>query len=107
MIGLSLKTTGIGAYLDVQAFTGAMYIASFISSMSPLFFLPKHSILMMSTVWLLRSWKLQQLELLGLDDKQQAGAVQASGTAVEDPVPTRRSGRLRAYLRGMTVIKRV
>jgi hypothetical protein len=61
---------------------------------------------MMSTVWLLRSWKLQQLELLGLDDKQRAGAVQVSGAAVADPAPTR-SGRLRAYLRGMTVIKRV
>jgi hypothetical protein len=47
------------------------------------------------------------LELLGLDDKQRAGAVQVPGAAVEDPAPTRRSGRLRAYLRGMTMIKRV
>jgi hypothetical protein len=62
---------------------------------------------MMSSVWLLRSWKLQQLELLGLDGKQRAEAVQVSDAAVEDPAATRRSGRLRAYLRGMTVIKRV
>lgn len=61
----------------------------------------------MSPVWLLRSWKLQQLELLGLDGKQRAEADQVPGTAVEDSAATRHSGRLRAYLRGMTVIKRV
>jgi MFS family permease len=77
VIALSLRTSGIGAYLDVQVFTGTMYIASFLS------------------LWLLRSWKLQQLELLGLDGKQETAAT------------TREFGRLRAYLYGMTVIKRV
>ena len=35
VIALSLKTSGIGAYLHVQAFTGSMYIASFISREAP------------------------------------------------------------------------
>jgi hypothetical protein len=35
VIALSLKTSGIGAYLDVQVFTGSMYIASFVSSKAP------------------------------------------------------------------------
>ncbi|KAL2158577.1 hypothetical protein VTH06DRAFT_4344 [Thermothelomyces fergusii] len=50
VIGLSLKTSGMDAYLNVQVFTGSMFIASFIS------------------LWLLRSWKLQKLALLGLDN---------------------------------------
>ncbi|KAK4143285.1 putative transporter MCH2 [Dichotomopilus funicola] len=61
-VGLSLKTSGINAYLNVQAFTGTMYIASFTS------------------LWLLRSWKVHQLKLLGLDEKQKMGEVQAAGT---------------------------
>ncbi|KAK4154025.1 major facilitator superfamily domain-containing protein [Chaetomidium leptoderma] len=89
VIALSLRTSGITAYLDVQAFTGAMYIASFFS------------------IWLLRSWKLQQLELLGLDGKQQTEGNQVSGVIEERPATTRSSGRLRAYMHGMTVIKRV
>ncbi|KAL2128036.1 hypothetical protein VTI74DRAFT_9824 [Chaetomium olivicolor] len=89
VIGLSLRTSGIHAYLNVQAFTGSMYIAGFVS------------------IWLLRSWKLQQLELLGLDDKQQTEGTQDS-SAGEDATPaTQRTGRLRSYLRGMTAIKRV
>jgi hypothetical protein len=35
VIALSLRTSGIGAYLDVQVFTGTMYIASFLSCMTP------------------------------------------------------------------------
>lgn len=34
VIGLSLRTAGIHPYLNVQGFTGAMYIASFISRMA-------------------------------------------------------------------------
>ncbi|KAH6845181.1 major facilitator superfamily domain-containing protein [Chaetomium sp. MPI-CAGE-AT-0009] len=87
VIGLSLKTSGIGAYLDVQVFTGVMYIASF------------------AFVWSLRSWKLQQLELLGPDEKQQTDGSQVPGASEGSSEP-RHSG-LRAYVHGMTVVKRV
>ncbi|GAB1311157.1 Major facilitator superfamily domain-containing protein [Madurella fahalii] len=59
VIGLSLRTSGINGYFNVQLFTGTMYIASFLS------------------LWILRSWKLQQLELLGLGDGQRPGLVRS------------------------------
>ncbi|KAK4128256.1 MFS general substrate transporter [Parathielavia appendiculata] len=88
VIALRLKTSGAGAYLNVQAFTGTMYIAAFMS------------------LWLLRSWKLQQLELLGLDDKT---ITEDNNVCGAGPIPaaTRPSGRLRAYLHGMAVIRKV
>ncbi|KAL2144992.1 hypothetical protein VTI28DRAFT_8221 [Corynascus sepedonium] len=88
VIGLSLKTSGVGAYLNVQIFTGSMYTAAFVS------------------LWLLRSWKLQQLALLGLDDKQQTDSNQVTGTAgKESSLPQK--FRLGTYLRGAFVIQRV
>ncbi|KAH6649955.1 major facilitator superfamily domain-containing protein [Chaetomium tenue] len=87
VIALSLKTSGVSAYLDVQVFTGTMYIASFVS------------------LWLLRGWKLQQLELLGPDEKQQTNTNQPASGSQEQREP-RHSG-LRAYIHGMTVIKKV
>ncbi|AEO65814.1 uncharacterized protein THITE_2113289 [Thermothielavioides terrestris NRRL 8126] len=78
VIGLSLRTSGANPYLNVQAFTGTMYIASFLC------------------LWVLRSWKLQQLELLGLDGNPQSDAARSG-----------HPGRLRSYVRGMAVIKRV
>ncbi|KAK3906835.1 major facilitator superfamily domain-containing protein [Staphylotrichum tortipilum] len=86
VIGLSLRTSGIHAYLNVQAFTGTMYIVSFLF------------------LWLLRSWKLHQLELLGLDDEKKVVGTKGD---VETPAVTRPSGGFHAYLHGMTVIKRV
>lgn len=59
----------------------------------------------MSTVWLLRGWKLQQLELLGPDEKQQANTNLPDNGNQEQREP-RHSG-LRAYVNGMTVIKKV
>ncbi|EFX05883.1 major facilitator superfamily transporter [Grosmannia clavigera kw1407] len=44
VIGLSLRTAGVGAYLHVQLFTGLCYIAAFLS------------------MWLLRAWKLHQMD---------------------------------------------
>jgi hypothetical protein len=61
---------------------------------------------MYHTVWTLRSRKLQQLELLGLDNKQQMAEPQLSGTVEEVPTPKPES-RLRAYLHGMIAVKRV
>jgi hypothetical protein len=61
---------------------------------------------MISLVWLLRSWKLQQLELLELDGKQEIEGNQVSGTG-ECKAATQQPGRLHTYLYGMIVIKRV
>ncbi|KAK4110570.1 MFS general substrate transporter [Canariomyces notabilis] len=74
VIALSLRSTGVAGYINVQVFTGTMYIASFLS------------------LWLLRSWKLQQLELLGLNDQQ---------------IADYRPGSVRSYLRGMLTVRRV
>jgi hypothetical protein len=58
-------------------------------------------------VWLLRSWKLQQLELLGLDEKREAQQTLSPSMPKEISVAPRRPGQFFAYLRGMTVIKKV
>ncbi|KAL2171904.1 hypothetical protein VTG60DRAFT_1291 [Thermothelomyces hinnuleus] len=76
------------AYLNVQVFTGSMYTASFIS------------------LWLLRSWKLQQLALLGLDNDQKGETKQVTSTAGGGLDSPQTSG-VQAYLRGMVVVKRV
>ena len=64
------------------------------------------SLLTISPVWLLRSRKLQQLELLGPDEKQQTNTNQAAGGDKERPIEPRHSG-LREYVRGMTAIRKV
>ncbi|KAL2018951.1 hypothetical protein VTK56DRAFT_10245 [Thermocarpiscus australiensis] len=89
VIGLSLRTSGISGYLNVQIFTGTMYMASFLS------------------LWLLRSWKLQQLELLGLDEKQQTAGNPGTSAVEQVPTTARESRLLQSYLRGMFAIKRV
>ncbi|KAK4101754.1 MFS general substrate transporter [Parathielavia hyrcaniae] len=88
VIALRLKTSGVGAYLHVQAFTGTMYMAAFMS------------------IWLLRSWKLQQLEVLGLDEKRMREDNNGCGAA-QSAAATRPDGRLRAYLHGMLLIRKV
>lgn len=98
VIGLSLRTPGISGYLNVQAFTGTMFLVGFLSCMSCVSYethrlLP--GLLTFCAVWLLRSWKLQQLDLLGLDDKQEVADAQ------------RRSGLVYSCLREMITIKRV
>ena len=58
-------------------------------------------------VWLLRSWKLQQLELLGLDEKGETAQHQGSSAVEQAPAAPRRLGRLLAYVDSMAVVKRV
>jgi len=58
-------------------------------------------------IWLLRSWKLQQLELLGLDEKGETAQHQGSSAVEQAAAAPRRLGRLRAYVHGMAVVKRV
>ncbi|KAK4242316.1 major facilitator superfamily domain-containing protein [Achaetomium macrosporum] len=89
VIGLSLKTRGSHPYLNVQAFAGTMYIVSFLS------------------LWVLRSWKLHQLELLGLDATEEAGQAQLSRTSKEGAAPMRQSSPLGFYLRSMVMVRRV
>ncbi|EFQ34648.1 major facilitator superfamily transporter [Colletotrichum graminicola] len=52
-IGLTIKTSSIDAYLNVQVFTGFMYIAAFLS------------------IWFLRVWKIRQLEKIALSGEQE------------------------------------
>ncbi len=59
-----------------------------------------------TTVWLLRSWKLQQLELLGLDEKGETQGPRDTNT-LEALAAPRRSGQVLAYLQAMTVVKKV
>lgn len=76
-IGLTLRKNGVDGYIDVQVFTGVMYLAGFISSML-LFCSPPLEFLTWKipesnkdcTVWTLRSWKLREMELLGLNKEQ-------------------------------------
>ncbi len=58
-------------------------------------------------VWLLRSWKLQQLELLGLDEKGETAQHQGSSAVEQPPVAPRRLGGLLAYVGSMAVVKKV
>ncbi|KAK0729417.1 major facilitator superfamily domain-containing protein [Apiosordaria backusii] len=93
VIGLMLRTSGVDGYLNVQVFTGVMYIASFVS------------------IWLLRSWKLQQMELLGtMDDPLAVGATTSDGGSKmhgkREGTPTEH-GWLSSYVKNMFVFKRV
>lgn len=68
VIGLSLREPGINGYIDVQLFTAIMFLVAFISST----YLDRVSQTLrqreadMATVWVLRSWKLLEMDLLAL-----------------------------------------
>ncbi|TQN69968.1 putative transporter MCH2, partial [Colletotrichum shisoi] len=51
-IALTIKTSGVDAYLNVQLLTGVMYIAAFMS------------------IWFLRVWKIRELETIALSEEQ-------------------------------------
>lgn len=98
VIGLSLKqeTTGATVYLDVQVFTGFMFFASFLS------------------MWLLRSWKLRQMESLGLDEKEQEAVVHNAAAVHpseerkhESTSTTRQQNVVVSYITNMFVMKRL
>lgn len=71
VIGLSLKKSGPRAYLDVQVFTGFMYMGAFAFGMfemsfaycldGPISTLCEQANLFESG-WALRAWKVQELE---------------------------------------------
>ncbi|KAL2257905.1 hypothetical protein VTK26DRAFT_8989 [Humicola hyalothermophila] len=83
VIGLSLRTSGIDGYLNVQAFTGTMFIVSFMS------------------LWLLRSRRLQKLDLMGLEKESRPPGLTAEASASK---PT---SSLRSYFHGMVAVKKV
>lgn len=94
VIALSLRTSGVDGYINVQLLAGSMYIASFIS------------------IWMLRSWKLQQLEALDVTEAQTgtqtANAVKSlSGRSKRDISIRRSPGLFRAYIAGMLTVRRV
>ncbi|KAL1883844.1 hypothetical protein VTK73DRAFT_7632 [Phialemonium thermophilum] len=70
VIGLSLRTNGHNGYIDVQLFTAFMFFGSFVS------------------IWLLRSWKLHEMDMLGLTKQQRELEVRDN-----DAVPMPPSGR--------------
>ncbi|KAK1778839.1 MFS general substrate transporter [Copromyces sp. CBS 386.78] len=98
VIALSLKREMIGAgvYLNVQIFTGFMFFASFLS------------------MWLLRSWKIRQMESLGLDEKEQEAAIHNAAAIHPSEERKRESASVRgkqnivvSYLTNMFVMKRL
>ncbi|KAK0618599.1 major facilitator superfamily domain-containing protein [Bombardia bombarda] len=96
VIALQLKTTGINGYIDVQIFAGVLFFVSFCS------------------LWLLRSWKVQQLDALGLTNEEQEAATQnadatnsLSASHQKRSASTQGPGLVRAYVAGMLAMKRV
>ncbi|KAI1764050.1 MFS general substrate transporter [Hypoxylon sp. FL1150] len=97
VIGLSLRRSGPGGYLDVQLFTAFMYIGAFIFG------------------WLLRAWKVWELKQVQLDKEQRELAIRDEGVLTAAlshqshanggaPPPTQ---RWTSFLKGLYVIERV
>ncbi|KAK4188347.1 major facilitator superfamily domain-containing protein [Podospora australis] len=91
VIGLTLRTSGVNGYINVQIFTGIMYITSFLF------------------IWLLRSWKIQQLEVLAESTQDSIMRVSASQGMRGGPTlfKAERSARRLTYFTNMFVIARV
>ncbi|KAL2879086.1 hypothetical protein SGCOL_005506 [Colletotrichum sp. CLE4] len=90
-IALTIKGSGLNAYLPVQLFTGFMYIAAFIS------------------IWFLRVWKIRELETLALSEEQQDDALR-NNDAVSLTTSRRtgpKPGMMKSLLKGMLTIQRV
>ncbi|KAK3330252.1 major facilitator superfamily domain-containing protein [Apodospora peruviana] len=96
-IGLELRAPGVDGYIDVQIFTAILFLASFLS------------------IWLLRSWKIRQLDVLGLTEEQQQASIEdadvistiASNRSGRQRGSVKRPGLFRAYITGMFVVRRV
>ncbi|WYZ35736.1 hypothetical protein EsH8_X_000383 [Colletotrichum jinshuiense] len=90
-IALTIKGSGIDAYLNVQLFTGFMYMAAFIS------------------IWFLRVWKIRQLEKEALSEGEQEDALRNNDAV--SLTTSRRTGPKRgvfgAMFKGMLSVQRV
>ena len=112
MIALALKTLGQDGYIRVQVLAGLMYAASFLSSKRHSSLLESCSVvsvLTCSLVWLLRSWKLHQLDSLGLvsDGKEGAGSQSSNELGRKDHDTLRFRPDLRTYVGGMFRIRHI
>lgn len=110
-IAIGLKKPGVNGYIDIQIFTGIMYAASFLASKSRLRSAPcRCSVANVLLVWLLRSWKLGEMENLGLTAAQRQADVQDDDVVHQissnaASAPKRLSWS--SYLKLFTVIERV
>ncbi|TRX98883.1 hypothetical protein FHL15_000225 [Xylaria flabelliformis] len=94
VIGLSLRTPGTWGYRDVQLFTGFMYIGAFIFG------------------WILRAWKVWELEQAHLNKEQQELAIRDDGVVPSAELrrhPSRASTVKEKvlHLRGLWAVQRV
>ncbi|KAK0754032.1 major facilitator superfamily domain-containing protein [Schizothecium vesticola] len=85
VIALVLKNPGVNGYIHVQIFTGVMYLAAFAS------------------IWLLRSWKLRQIDTLSLDDEKE----EESGLRGQHIAPAQIPAAALSYFRAMITVKRI
>ncbi|KAI1398777.1 MFS general substrate transporter [Hypoxylon fuscum] len=96
VIAVSLRHPGPGGYLHVQLFTASLYVGAFIFG------------------WVLRAWKVWELDQLRLDKEQRELAIRDDGvlsSALDHqpqtsyPLPSTK--RRLSFLRGLWVIERV
>ncbi|KAI0866403.1 major facilitator superfamily domain-containing protein [Xylaria cubensis] len=94
VIGLSLRTSGTWGYRDVQLFTGFMYIGAFIFG------------------WILRAWKVWEIEQAHLNKEQRELAIRDDGVvpSAELRRHTSRASTVKEkvlHLRGLWAVQRV
>jgi MFS family permease len=92
VIGLELKMPGHNGYIHVQVFIGAMFFASWLS------------------IWFLRSWKLGEINRLGLTQEQRETDIQNDDVAQQqagNAVRSRNGSSLLQYLGAFLAIERV
>lgn len=102
VIGVAVRKPGAGGYLDVQLFAGFMYIGGAISGMSPA--MTGLNLIILKAdwqiVWLLRAWKVCELE------RKRDEAAQGAEGSLEMRVPSResKSESWSRFARGLWVI---
>jgi MFS family permease len=92
VIGLELKHPGRNGYIHVQVFIGAMFFASFLS------------------IWFLRSWKLGEMNKLGLTKQQREADIQNDDVArqlADNAVRDRKGKPWLRYIGAFLAVERV
>ncbi|KAK1953681.1 major facilitator superfamily transporter [Colletotrichum sublineola] len=89
-IALTIKTSDINAYLNVQMFTGFMYFAAFLS------------------IWFLRVWKIRELETIALSEEHEDALHNNDAVSLTTSRRTgSKPGILKSMLKGMLNVRRV